>query len=195
MAAAAALFSEKGYDKTTTRSIAETAGCSEGLIQRYFNGKEGLLLAVLKHEGRLQRDRFFDRPLCASIAEEAREMVTHGLAALAQRSERIRIVLSRVLLDRAFQPDFKRISTREEVRRSLKKRLARYQEAGMVDPSTDLDMATELLLSLIFQLAIVHRELHQTDTAEIERMADGFATLFARSVATARVVRKGVKKT
>jgi AcrR family transcriptional regulator len=182
VAAAAVAFAEKGYEKATTRSIADAAGCSEGLIQRYFNGKEGLLLAVLKRQGTVQRDRFFERPLCPSMVEEAREMMSHGMAAFVTRSEKIRIVLSRVLIDTAFQADFQRISNRPQVQKSLRQRLARYVDAGMIDPALDLDVVTELLLSLIFQLGFVHRELHQTEATDIERMIDGFADLFARGV-------------
>ena len=80
VAAAAVAFAERGYEKATTRSIAEAAGCSEGLIQRYFNGKEGLLLAVLKQQGSESRDQFFGRPLCSSMEEEAREMLLHGIS-------------------------------------------------------------------------------------------------------------------
>lgn len=192
--AAAVAFAERGFEKATTRGIALAAGCSEGLIQRYFKGKEGLLLAVLKRQGAPNRDPFFERPLCTTLAREAREMIDHGMAVFAERAETIRIVFSRVLLDRAFQADFQRISTRQEVRRSLKERLARYVDAGMIDPALDLDMATELLLGFVFQLAFMHRELHRTQPADIERMADGFAALFARGVASVPSARKGAKK-
>jgi AcrR family transcriptional regulator len=41
--AAVAVFAAHGYDAATTRAVAETAGVSEQLIQRYFGGKAGLL--------------------------------------------------------------------------------------------------------------------------------------------------------
>jgi hypothetical protein len=50
-----------------------------------------------------------------------------------------------------------------------------------------------MLLSLIFQLAFVHREVHQTAATEIQRMIDGFAVLFARGVAWAHVPGKKAK--
>jgi TetR/AcrR family transcriptional regulator, regulator of cefoperazone and chloramphenicol sensitivity len=193
VAAAAVAFAEKGYEKATTRSIADAAGCSEALIQRYFHGKEGLLLAVLKRQGDGRRDQFFERPLCSSMLEEAREMMSHGMAAMAERSETMRIVLSRVLLDPAFLADFQRISARQQVQRCLRQRLMRYVDAGMIDPVLDIDLVTEMLLNLIFQLAFVHRELHQTEAAEIQRMVDGFAVLFARAVALAPAARKKTK--
>ena len=45
--AALKLFASKGFDTTTTREIAACAGCAEGLIHRYFNGKAGLLPALV----------------------------------------------------------------------------------------------------------------------------------------------------
>ncbi len=183
VAAAAVAFAEKGYERATTRGIAEAAGCSEALIQRYFNGKEGLLLAVLKQQGVEQRDRFFERPLCASMIEEAHEMMSHGMAVFAERSERMRIVMSRVLLDHAFLADFRRLSARQDVQRSLKQRLARYVEAGLIDATLDLEVLAELVLSQIFQVAFVQRELHQSPPAQIQRLVDGFAVFFARAVA------------
>lgn len=42
------LFSEKGYDKTSIRSIATEAGVSLGLMYNYFSGKEELLLEIFR---------------------------------------------------------------------------------------------------------------------------------------------------
>ena len=47
--AALKLFASKGFDATTTREIAASAGCAEGLIHRYFNGKAGLLPALMEY--------------------------------------------------------------------------------------------------------------------------------------------------
>ena len=47
--AALGLFAAKGYEVTTTREIAASAGCAEGLIHRYFSGKAGLLAAMIEH--------------------------------------------------------------------------------------------------------------------------------------------------
>lgn len=42
-----AVFDEAGYDRATTREIGERAGVDPALIARYFDGKEGLFLAVI----------------------------------------------------------------------------------------------------------------------------------------------------
>ena len=43
------VFAKRGYDAATTREVAQAAGVSEQLIQRYFGGKAGLLRAVMKN--------------------------------------------------------------------------------------------------------------------------------------------------
>jgi AcrR family transcriptional regulator len=52
LAAADALFVERGYDAATVREIGDRAGVDAALIARYFGGKEGLYLATLQQEGR-----------------------------------------------------------------------------------------------------------------------------------------------
>ena len=42
------LFAREGYDRTTIRGIAESAGISQGLIYNYFRSKEELLQAIFE---------------------------------------------------------------------------------------------------------------------------------------------------
>jgi AcrR family transcriptional regulator len=49
--AAHALFSEHGFDGTTTRAIAERAGVDAALIARYFGSKEKLYIAAVAVDG------------------------------------------------------------------------------------------------------------------------------------------------
>jgi AcrR family transcriptional regulator len=48
LSAASSVFAEKGYQRATTREIAERANLSEGLIYSYFESKDHLLLAILE---------------------------------------------------------------------------------------------------------------------------------------------------
>ncbi|WP_051966536.1 TetR/AcrR family transcriptional regulator [Kitasatospora mediocidica] len=48
--AAAELFGERGYDRTTTREIGERAGVDPALIARYYGGKAQLYIAVMRAE-------------------------------------------------------------------------------------------------------------------------------------------------
>jgi AcrR family transcriptional regulator len=48
LSAAKQLFSEKGYEATTTSAIARRAGTSESQLIKHFGNKEGLLQAILE---------------------------------------------------------------------------------------------------------------------------------------------------
>lgn len=45
--ASLSLFSEKGFDRTSTKDIAQLAGVSEGTVYKQFKTKEGILQALL----------------------------------------------------------------------------------------------------------------------------------------------------
>ncbi len=182
VAAAAAAFSEYGYEGTTTRTIAEAANCSEALIQRYFNGKEGLLLAVLQREGGpFDSKSFFARPLCTSLKDEANEALNYIVGRFTSEADRIRIVLSRVFLDRAFKEYFNSICTRGDLKGQVIARLGRYSDAGMLDPKLDLEAAAEMLLALSFELGFMHSEVLHVSQAERHKLLGHFAEFVARA--------------
>ncbi|WP_372404138.1 TetR family transcriptional regulator [Streptomyces luteireticuli] len=74
LAAAGELFTEKGFDRTTTRDIGERAGVDAALIARYFGGKTQLYLAVLRtwSEEAVPADLLSDGRLRALLARADR---------------------------------------------------------------------------------------------------------------------------
>jgi AcrR family transcriptional regulator len=52
--AALALFSQKGFRGTTTKEIAEAAGCSEATIFKHFATKDELYSAILEAKSRIE---------------------------------------------------------------------------------------------------------------------------------------------
>ncbi|WP_436664160.1 TetR/AcrR family transcriptional regulator [Alicyclobacillus acidoterrestris] len=51
MEAALSMFSEKGYEGSSTRDIAERAGVNEITLFRHFGNKENLFREVLSRQG------------------------------------------------------------------------------------------------------------------------------------------------
>src|SRR5213593_5137788 len=64
--AAASLFAAKGFQGTTTREIAKTAGISEALVFKYFPTKRALYAAILAEKAPLSE-------LLAAVEEAARK--------------------------------------------------------------------------------------------------------------------------
>src|SRR5215472_11428102 len=74
--AATKLFASKGYDVTTTREIAATAGCAEGLIHRYFQGKAGLLPGMMSYHASRNVGELNDRlPRADSLDGEIQQLM------------------------------------------------------------------------------------------------------------------------
>ena len=64
IAVASSLFAQKGFNGTTTRAIARTAGISEALLFKYFPTKRALYAAIIAAKSQLSQ-------LMASIEEAA----------------------------------------------------------------------------------------------------------------------------
>src|SRR3989475_4762466 len=78
ISAATKLFATRGYEATTTQGIAACAGCAEGLIHRYFGGKRGLLLALIKRQVSQEVVDLATLPLASTMAGGGVELVEWG---------------------------------------------------------------------------------------------------------------------
>jgi AcrR family transcriptional regulator len=99
--AAAKSFSQSGFDAATTKSIADLAGVSEGLIHRYFGNKEGLLLAIMRSfledssaHPALSTDR--EQGLAFAIQEFFKTSMAHH----DRMADTMRVVVSSAIIDR-----------------------------------------------------------------------------------------------
>jgi AcrR family transcriptional regulator len=70
--AAAKVFAEKGFHRTTTKEIANAAGVSEGTIYNYFANKADLLVSMLT---RLVEIRELTDELAGALQSDAREFL------------------------------------------------------------------------------------------------------------------------
>lgn len=106
--AAAVLFAERGFDRTTLREVGERAGADPALITRYFGSKNGLYLAALQEEVRdevpadlLDLDRLAD--LLARVAPRGPSPVFRA-GVLPHDDADVQETARAVLLDRLVIP-------------------------------------------------------------------------------------------
>jgi AcrR family transcriptional regulator len=190
LTAAGHIFSQKGYETTTTKEIAEKAGCAEALIHRYFGGKNGLLTAVVKN-GKIKAPTIdiAALPFKSTLGEEISQLFEATAANLKARSEHIRIVFSRALVDPSFD-DFKKIVMRPERLATVEKRFQHYQEQGLIAKNVKIAGATEMFLGLIFQLSFVHREVMCIRKDEYEEKVVSFCEIFAKGIEANPLVKR-----
>ncbi|QYE37126.1 TetR/AcrR family transcriptional regulator (plasmid) [Polymorphobacter sp. PAMC 29334] len=185
IAAATEIFAERGFEATTTKAVARQAGYSEALIQLYFGGKEGLLLAVIQNEGGGENElsEFNARPLADDLESEARETLAFMIDLLVRRASGLRIVLARVLVDPKFKDGFNCATVRKNAKRALIARLERHRDLGRFRPDADPAASAELLVSLGFQLGFIHGEILGGSSVDRDQLAGSFAALFGRATA------------
>lgn len=98
--AAARLFAEKGFHRTTTKDIAEAADVSEGTLYNYFENKEDMLLGIMS---RLVETQHLTASLIWSIPDDAREflytMLSQSQEFVEQDGTMLQSVFSEILVD------------------------------------------------------------------------------------------------
>ena len=107
LAAAGALFHERGYDGATVREIGERAGVDPALIARYFGSKEGLYLAVLASGESADTEPLDPHTLVAQLLghwdQRGHSPVSRALGALELSDDvrgQVRDIVRRRLVDR-----------------------------------------------------------------------------------------------
>ena len=98
--AAAELFAEKGFHRTTTKDIALAADVSEGTIYNYFDNKDDLLLGIMEH---LYEEEHLDVQLLNSLPEDASDflvsMLEYHKLNVSHNNAMLQSVLSEILVN------------------------------------------------------------------------------------------------
>lgn len=123
--AAAKLFAEKGFHRTTTRDIAQAADIAEGTLYNYFASKEDLLLGIM---ARLEESQHLANRLKNSLPEEAWDFFHSILQERRRFSEQNRAMLQSVLSEILVNPELRRRYYQELVLPNLNLLEAHLQE-------------------------------------------------------------------
>ncbi len=98
--AAAELFAEKGFHRTTTKDIALAADVSEGTIYNYFDNKDDLLLGIMEH---LYEAEHLDAQLINSLPAAPDEflysILEYHKVNVTQNNAMMQSVLSEILVN------------------------------------------------------------------------------------------------
>ncbi|KAA2266135.1 helix-turn-helix transcriptional regulator [Solihabitans fulvus] len=89
--AAAELFGERGFDRTTVRDIAGRAGVNQALLFRYFGSKDALFAAAMARRGRELLDdspaeQLLGRVLRQMLDNESLKLIDHPMYAVLRSS-------------------------------------------------------------------------------------------------------------
>jgi AcrR family transcriptional regulator len=178
IAAATRLFATKGYDATTTREIAAEAGCAEGLIHRYFQGKEGLLFAIIRSRTSGDTLDTITKP-ASSLREEFMHLVESELERMWQDREFFRVLMPRAFLDANLGHVLNRVGP---LRRGNKIR-ERLRTAcnGNAVSDHEVEALTQFIGSIGFLFGFLRPVVLCEDRTRARAVALATAEIFARS--------------
>lgn len=179
--AAMHLFASKGYDGTRTLEIAQKAKVNEALIARYFGGKEGLLIAVLKDDSASKQMMNGPGQSCPSADwvpsfEDAKDLKTAlkgffkaGLEHLEEKQHFISITLSQALIDPKMA-ELLRSKVMGESFIKMKANLEKY--FGKKIKAADLEALVMLLMASNFSMNFMGRMVHRIDSKRVDHVID-----------------------
>jgi len=186
LTAARALFSEKGFDRTSVREIAGAAGANAASVSYYFGGKEGLYRAVLEEIwGELERHFGKSMPENRPPMERIEGFVRGLFAFHAANPSLIRFI-NRELADPT--PCFETVIVPhvERIAGILKSSISESVAGGDLREGTDPAVAALLLASMsnyVFLVGPVARRVILDPERSLEGLPEAILTVFRKGVA------------
>jgi AcrR family transcriptional regulator len=183
------LFATKGYEVTTTREIAASAGCAEGLIHRYFSGKAGLLPALMEY--RISQEvADLSRHLrpADSFEDEYLQLVNWSVEHMWEDSEFLKVAIPQAVLDSNFAQQLRQVGPLQRGR-AISARLTNFRESlAVTDAEFDALVQSVAVIGFVFGFMrpVVLRQDRKTST----KTAMLVAKLVVRGLASGQPVNQ-----
>jgi len=156
ISAARKVFVEKGFDRTTTRELAEVAGVSEALLFKHFPNKEALYSAIQMSGFDEEAAKLAERleslePSTASLVFLVHDLVSHVIAGPPEADEEqmfFRLIL-RSLMDKG---EFTRLAIQGGPARWVRKVEECIEAAGRTGDMVEMPVRASLAGWMVHQL-------------------------------------------
>ncbi len=176
--AADEIFSKHGFDGATTREIANKAGLNLALIARYFDGKYGLLLAVLDRKINAVRETMVGEQK-DSFTEECINYACFRFFEMTDDLNFFKIVIAKFLTDEKFLKQFQETISLEPKDEIIVDRLKLFikqkKASSKLNIREFLDMLERQILSLVLFEVIMKR----SEPKEVAVQLKNFVTIYA----------------
>ena len=182
LAAAVEVFAGQGFDGATTKDVAAKAGVNEGLIQRYFGGKAGLLQAIVGNMCGEKLTACRLAPPSDSLKTEIATVLKHEIAQAATNRDFMRVLLSRALVDADLARTLK-AHYKDSRLPQLVLRLKHFQADGRLDPAVDLETLAATITTFAFGLGFMQQVVLAEDPDYLAGIIDSIAETVVRGTA------------
>jgi AcrR family transcriptional regulator len=146
--AAEHLFAVHGYERTTTKQLAELSGVAEGTLFRYFESKKAILAGVMSQGWNTLLNDLLATLCEVSDYQDMVALLRHRLQDFRQHADLIKVCLSQT----PFHPDLCESLQRERLRQMLDVLEAYIQtgiDRGIYRPLNTANVAQVLLVMFL----------------------------------------------
>jgi AcrR family transcriptional regulator len=184
--AATKLFARQGYEATRTAQIAARAGCSEGLIHRYFGGKKGLLLTLIQRRVSKEVVELTDQlPIAPTLEEEVLQLVEWEVRNMWHDQDFLRVIISRALVE----PRVGKVLSQAGLSRHVPAFVQRLRHFKQRRPMSDEEMEglAQSIKTIGLVFGFMRPVLLQQDRRVARKMATTIAKIIGRGVSERRL--------
>ena len=179
--AAERIFSQHGYDGASVKLVAQEAGVNVSLINRYFGGKEGLLLTMIERLVVEKQQGELGYPPQQTLREEIFEYLKFRLRVDIANDQLTRILLSKVAVDKSFRKHVLK-SLVSGVDANFLERLEGLQEDGEIPADQDLNALFTAISYFSFSANVLGHAIMGRSRADTLKVFDEFARTYAAGV-------------
>ncbi|MGD8399078.1 MAG: TetR/AcrR family transcriptional regulator [Anaerolineae bacterium] len=180
--AAARLFAENGYARTTTRALAEAAGVNEVTLFRHFGSKGNLFAAVVETYAAPGLSAALAIEVTGDLRRDLEAMGTQVLDLLLERGDAMRLMLC----EAEHFPEVRQVLAQNprHLRQMLAGYLQRQIDAGRVRP-LHVEAAAQAFWGMFFAYSISVWLLDEPVEPELDAHAlvAAFVDVFVRGIA------------
>ncbi len=180
LAAALDIFSRAGYDAATTRAIAKKAGVNDALIQRYFGGKFGLLVALIQDFYRQSVEQLVLSEPAGNLEEEIENYFRRRIEVSRKYKKFLKIAVTRAIVDPKVR-DALSVFARHG-NQTLLDRLENYQKRGKFQKDLDLALACRSLGAVSAMFSLFSEVIGTMDKNAVEQLLPLTAKLMAKGL-------------
>jgi AcrR family transcriptional regulator len=177
--AATELFAARGYEATTTREIAARAGCAEGLIHRYFQGKAGLLFALMRFHA--SEEVSGPLPQADHLEQEIQQLLEWELERVWKDRDFLRVAIPRAILDPRVGELVSAVGPGRHAQ-AIGARLRQYQGNGLVCQGEEIDALANAIGALGFAFGFMRQVVFGFDREQTKGLAARVARIFSRGL-------------
>lgn len=173
------IFSKHGFDGATTRMIAKKADVNESLIARYFDGKEGLLVAIIEKFLEEMAHRELPYPAQPTLAAELELYVQDRVKQGCSHEDFAKIIFSQALVNKAFKKKV-RETIPMQLDAKLLSRIQALADQGRLKPGSKAEEICQDVDTYMDGMFFFECILHESPKDDLLKQTIRFVKQFAK---------------